>query len=60
MADGKMRATSRHWEDPQGDFANEALEVRNADGREDIGRKMANPSGGDLPVEHYDPYKLGK
>lgn len=58
-ADGKMRVTSRHWEDAKVILRNEVIEVRNVDGWLHVARKARKPDEWDPPVEAYDPCGLG-
>lgn len=41
--EGKMRVTSRHWEDAKVIVKNEVLEVRDVDGRLHVARKERKP-----------------
>ena len=41
--EGKMRVTSRHWEDAKVLLRDEVLEVRNVDGRLHVARKARRP-----------------
>jgi len=56
---GKMRVTSRHWEDAKVLGKNEVLEVRNVDGRLHVARKERRPDEWDPPYEPSDPYGPG-
>jgi hypothetical protein len=53
---GKMRVTSRHWEDPKVLLRGEVLEIRNVDGRLHVARKARHHDEWDPPIEPYDPY----
>jgi hypothetical protein len=53
---GKMRVTSRYWEDAKVPLKDEVLEVRNVNGSLHVARKARKPDEWDPPVEPYDPY----
>ena len=56
---GKMRVTSRHWEEVEVTGKNEMLEVRNVDTRLDVARLERKADEWDPPVEAYDTYASG-
>lgn len=55
-AGGKMRVTSRHWEDAKVLLKDEVLEIRNVDDRLHVACKERKPGQWDRAVAPYDPY----
>jgi hypothetical protein len=56
---GKIRVTSGSWEGEKVILKDQALEVRNVDGRLYVSRKARKPDEWDPPIPAYDPYGPG-
>ena len=58
--EGKIRVTSKSWDDAKVILRDQVLEIRSVDGQIRVSRKHRFHDAGDPPVAPYDPYGPGE